>query len=147
VGGFDQPSQYQAVFSSINPLPATLTVGDSGQLASGSYSIAGLSGAPTAGTFAETYSVSANNATTVKLTLTTTGSPLAQQATDTEVEVFTVDASGRITLVSIQLNLTGTVYTFNPQEDLPFELTASVFQEAAGPRKHITSEECVKRAK
>jgi len=99
---------YQVTFSSITPLPATLTVGESGQLASGSYRLE-LSGTNIrTGTFTETYAVTADTASTVKLTLTSMLNNISGPLTTT----FTVSATGQIKLVSADVTINETTYTF-----------------------------------
>jgi hypothetical protein len=87
--------------------PANLTVGDSGQLDAISYY---NTSNVLIGNATQTYSVAANNATTVLVTLTTTGTVNGTSTTDQET--FTVDTSGNVVLQSFTLTVNGEVLTF-----------------------------------
>jgi len=99
---------FELIFNSINPYPATLRVGQSGPLASGTFYSPGTNVA--LGSVTMTYAVEANNASTLLLKIassaTLTGYPLP------EVIAYAVDASGHMSLSSIQITLNGVTLTF-----------------------------------
>jgi hypothetical protein len=95
------------IYSSIAPLPSTLTVGASGPLASGTYY---NSDDVSIGSVTETYSVAANNATSVKYIVYADGTINGVETPETDT--YTVSASGSVALVEIDLVLDGTTVTF-----------------------------------
>jgi hypothetical protein len=106
-----------AVVTSSTPFPATLTVGSSGPVDTLTYyhdSTMGIVDANEQGT----YSVQANNSTTLLMCLNFTVSDVTAQgaadglAADTESDCYTVDASGNVALVSIALTVNGETLNF-----------------------------------
>jgi hypothetical protein len=95
-----------ALLPSFTP-PSSLTVGDSGQLDAISYY---NTSNVLIGNATQTYSVAANNATTVLVTLTTTGT--INGAATSDQETFAVDTSGNVVLQSFTLTVNGEVLTF-----------------------------------
>jgi hypothetical protein len=99
---------FEIIFSSIDPYPATFTVGDSGPLASGTFYAAGTNTA--LGSLTITYSVEANNSSTLLLKVsssaTLAGNPLP------DVIAYAVDASGHTTLSSVEVTLNGMTLMF-----------------------------------
>ena len=95
-------------YPSTTPLPANLTVGSSGPLTTGTYYAA--NGTTVIGSLTETYSVTANNATSVKYTVygtgTVNGSPVS------ETDIYTVSTSGTIALVEVDLLVNGQTLKF-----------------------------------
>ena len=104
VSGID----YEFVFSSIDPLPSTLTVGASGPLGNGMYYLSGTNTA--IGSLTETYSVTANNPTTVLLTTYASGTVNGQSISET-ID-YAVNASGAFELQSAEILLNGTTLNF-----------------------------------
>jgi len=101
---------YQIMFNNPTGLPAMLTPGESGQLVSGNFSAGTITG-----TFTQNYMVTANNASTVTLTLSGNvmlmgGSTMNDSAVSQTT--FTVDATGNIKLVSAEVTINGMMYTF-----------------------------------
>jgi len=109
-------SPYAVVTSSF-PLPTTINVGDSGAYENMTYyhdsTMATMDADETA-----TYSVSANNATTVLLCVNATVSNVtAQGAADgmgdsTESDCYTVSGSGAVALVSVTVTVNGVTLKF-----------------------------------
>jgi len=98
----------QVRFSSINLPPATLTVGSSGPLTSGVYYAA--DGVTVIGSIMETYSVTANDPTSVKYSVTATGT--VNGTPTSETDVYTVSASGSVALIEVDLLLNGQTVQF-----------------------------------
>jgi len=99
---------FEIIFNSIDPYPSTLTVGESGPLASGTFYTPGTNVA--LGSLTVSYSVEANNSSTLLLNVSASstlgGNPLP------ELIAYAVDASGHTTLSSIQITLNGVTLTF-----------------------------------
>ncbi|HYB33212.1 MAG TPA: hypothetical protein VED45_07260 [Steroidobacteraceae bacterium] len=96
-------TSYEFLYTSTNPLPTTLTVGDSGPLGSGNYYVPG-SQVPV-GSLTETYSVTARDATTVMLSVMASGTLNGTAVSDTVN--YSVEAMGNITLVSVVVTVPG----------------------------------------
>jgi hypothetical protein len=92
---------YELVLNSISALPAVLQLGASGPLASGTYYVPGTHIA--IGTLTETYTVAPYSSTLLKLSLSDTGMLNGTQLS--QVMSYTLDASGNISLSSIELAL------------------------------------------
>jgi hypothetical protein len=109
-------SPYGVVTSS-TPLPTTFDVGSSGSLDSMTY-YHDSSMSVTDADEAATYSVKANNTTTLLMCLDSTISNLTAQGTaddlvdDGETDCYAVDDAGNATLVSVVLTVNGTTLTF-----------------------------------
>jgi hypothetical protein len=101
---------YAFLFTSTDPLPATLTVGTSGPLGSGTYYAAGTN--TVIGSLTETYSVTAVAINAVQLTIS--GSGTVNGSSVDETFTYTVDTSGTLALQSLQLTVSGTALTFTP---------------------------------
>ncbi len=101
--GTTNGTAYQVVFTSIDPYPSPLTAGSSGPVATGTYYTPGTNVAM--GSFTETYSVVENDATTLLLTIYTSGtlngSPVSGML------AYLVDASGNLTLSLVQVTVNG----------------------------------------
>jgi hypothetical protein len=101
---------YDLIFTTINPLPSTLSVGDSGTLLTGTFYVA--ANPATAGTLAETWSVAANDANTVFFIVASNGTLNGTPVSDTVT--YSVDAKGDIAIVSVTVTLPGGgTVTFN----------------------------------
>jgi hypothetical protein len=94
---------YDLIFTTQNPLPAMLSVGDSGTLLTGTFYVAG--NPATVGTLTETWSVAANDADTVLFTVASTGTLNGASVSDTVT--YSVDAEGTIAIVSVTVTLPG----------------------------------------
>jgi hypothetical protein len=94
---------YEFLFTSISPLPTTLTVGDSGLLGSGNYTVQGSQ--VSVGSLTETYAVTARDATTVMLSVTANGTLNGTAVSDTVN--YSVDAMGNLALVSVVVTVPG----------------------------------------
>lgn len=94
---------YELVFDSVTPLPAVLTVGATGPLASGTYYLPGTNTA--IGTLSVSYAVAGYNSTLVKLSIATTG--MLNGAAIAQTVSYTVDASGLVHLNAFQVTLAG----------------------------------------
>lgn len=110
-------TSYGLVTSSF-PLPTTLHVGDSGPIDNLTYhDVVGRLIVDVANV-AVTYSVSANNSTSLLMCLNTVTSNVTSQGTSdgladgTETDCYTVDASGTAILVSITVPVSGTAVKF-----------------------------------
>ena len=101
---------YTFLFTSTDPLPATLTVGTSGPLGSGTYYVAGTN--TVIGSLTETYSVTAVAINAVQLTIY--GSGTVNGSSVSETFTYTVDTSGTLALQSVQLTAKGVALTFTP---------------------------------
>jgi hypothetical protein len=100
--------QFDFLYNSINPLPSTLTVGESGPLGSGTMYDANTNNG--IGSLTETYSVASNNASTVQLTTYATGTVNGRPFSETIN--YAVDASGASVLQSVEILVNGTTLTF-----------------------------------
>jgi len=113
---YAEGAPYVAASNSV-ALPTTITIGDSGPLDDLTFYHDSSMTAVEA-TAAQTYVVSANNATTLLLCINTVTSGVkaagtADGLTDgTESDCYTVDAAGTATLVSVTLSVLGEVLTF-----------------------------------
>jgi hypothetical protein len=101
-------SKYEFIFSSVDPLPSSLTVGASGPLGNGTYYLPGTNIA--IGSLTETYSVTANNSATVLLTTSTSGTVEGQSISETMN--YAVNASGAFMLQSVEIAVNGTTLNF-----------------------------------
>jgi len=108
VTGTSNGTAFEVIFNSIAPLPTMLTVGASGPVASGSYYTPGTN--TVIGSFAETYSVVANDSVTLLLNVVVNG--MVNGAQIAETVSYTVDASGNIVLLSVQVTVNGATLTF-----------------------------------
>jgi hypothetical protein len=102
-------THFSVLYNSTNPLPSTLTVGDSGALFDGT-SYTGLN--PNVGHLFENYSVASNNASTVLLTTNTIGNLYGGEILISETINYAVNASGAFELQSIEIPVRGTTLTF-----------------------------------
>jgi len=106
-----------AVVASPNSLPATIRVGDSGTFASWVYYHDATQAVIDADE-TETYVVSANNASTLKVCLTSVISNVMYQgeqdgmAAGTETDCYAVNAAGSATLLSVAVSVNGATLTF-----------------------------------
>jgi hypothetical protein len=106
-----------ALVSNFTPFPTTLTIGATGPVDDITLyhddTMAVVDGNGT-----ETYTVQANNPTTLLFCINSVTSNVTAQGTadgladDTEIDCYTVDAAGTATLVSITLNVEGTTLDF-----------------------------------
>ena len=94
---------YEFRIMTYNPLPATITVGDSGTLDSGNFYVQG--NANPVGSLTETWTVAARDASTVLFSVTGTGTLNGVASTSTVN--YSVDANGNIAIVSVTVTLTG----------------------------------------
>ncbi len=102
--------QFDFRYNSSNPLPSTLTVGDSGPLGSGTYYVVNTN--ESIGSLTQTYSVASNHAsTTVQLTTYATGTVNGQSISETIY--YSVNASGAPQLDWFEILVNGTTLTFN----------------------------------
>jgi len=101
--------QFDFLYNSTNPLPSTLTVGDSGPLGSGTYYVVNTNDA--IGSLTETYSVASNDTSTVQLTTYATGTVNGQPISETIY--YAVDASGAPLMEWFNILDNGTTLTFN----------------------------------
>jgi len=101
-------TNYEFLFSSVDPLPSTLTVGASGPLGNGTYYLSGTNTAT--GSLTETYAVTANNPTTLLLTTYASGTVNGQSISETIN--YAVSASGAFELQSVDILLNGTTLNF-----------------------------------
>jgi hypothetical protein len=108
LAGTVKGTAFEIIFTSIDPLPATLTVGDSGPLASGTFYSPGTNTA--LGSLTITYSVEANNSSTLLLKVSSSATLAANPLPD--VIAYAVDASGHTTLSSVQATLNGVTLIF-----------------------------------
>jgi hypothetical protein len=106
-----------AVVASSSPLPTTLTVGGSGAVDTLTYYHDSTKSTIDADETV-TYSVMANNSTTLIVCLNSTISGVTTQgmadglANDSESDCYTVDAAGNVALTSITVMVNGTTLTF-----------------------------------
>jgi hypothetical protein len=108
ISGSTNGTSWYFLFNSSTPYPTTLTVGDSGPVGSGTYYDATTNAA--IGSLTETYSVTANDPTTVLLNVYASGMLNGNQ--ESETITYTVDASGNIALSSVQVTVNGQTLTF-----------------------------------
>jgi hypothetical protein len=101
--------QFDFLYNSTNPLPSTLTVGDSGTLGSGTYYVVNTN--KSIGALTQTYSVASNDASTVQLVTYATGTVNGQSISETIY--YAVDASGAPQLDWFDIVVNGTTLTFN----------------------------------
>jgi hypothetical protein len=101
--------QFDFLYNSINPLPSTLTVGDSGPVGSGTYYL--VNTIESIGSLTETYSVTSNDTSTVQLTTYATGAVNGQSISETIY--YAVDASGAPQLEWFEILVKGTTLNFN----------------------------------
>jgi hypothetical protein len=101
--------QFDFLYNSINPLPSTLTVGDSGPLGSGTIYVVNTN--ESIGSLTETYSVASNDASTIELTTYATGTLNGQSIGETIY--YAVDASGASVLEWFAVLVNGTTLNFN----------------------------------
>jgi hypothetical protein len=99
---------FEVIFNSINPYPSTLTVGESGTLASGNFYTPGSNTA--IGSLTVTYAVEANNSSSLLLKVSSSATVATNPLP--EVIAYAVDASGHLSLSSIQITLNGVTLTF-----------------------------------
>lgn len=99
---------FEVIFNSINPYPSTLMVGESGTLASGTFYTPGSNAA--IGSLSVTYAVEANNSSTLLLKVSSSATVATNPLP--EVIAYAVDASGHMSLSSIQITLNGVTLTF-----------------------------------
>ena len=108
ISGSTNGTSWYFLFNSTTPYPTTLTVGDSGPVGSGTYYDAATNAS--IGSLTETYSVTANNPTTVLLNVYASGMLNGNQ--ESETITYTVDAAGNIALSSVQVTVNGQTLTF-----------------------------------
>lgn len=108
ISGSTNGTSWYFLFNSTTPYPTMLTVGNSGPVGSGTYYDAATNAS--IGSLTETYSVTANNPTTVLLNVYASGTLNGNQ--ESETITYTVDASGNIALSSIQVTVNGQTLTF-----------------------------------
>jgi hypothetical protein len=97
----------EVTFSSIDPPPSMLTVGSSGPLDTAMYyNTANVN----IGSITETYSVAANDGTSVKYSVYAAGTVNGTQ--DSETIVYTISNSGTVELIEIDLLVNGQAVTF-----------------------------------
>jgi hypothetical protein len=101
--------QFDFLYNSTNPLPSTLTVGDSGPLGSGTYYVVNTN--KSIGSLTQTYSVASNDASTVQLVTYATGTVNGQSISETIY--YAVNASGAPQLDWFDMVVNGTTLTFN----------------------------------
>jgi hypothetical protein len=94
---------YDLIFTTVNPLPSTLSVGDSGTLLTGTFYVAG--NPATVGMLTESWSVAANDSSTVLFIVASTGTLNGTSVSDTVT--YSVDAQGNIAIVSVTVTLPG----------------------------------------
>jgi hypothetical protein len=103
--------QFDFLYNSTNPLPLTLTVGDSGPLGSGTYYVVNTN--ESIGSLTQTYSVASNDTSTVELITYATGTVNGQSISETIN--YAVNASGAPELEWFSILVNGTTLTFmNP---------------------------------
>jgi hypothetical protein len=102
-------SQFYYLYTSTNPLPSTLTVGDSGPLGSGTYYVANTN--ESIGSLTQTYSVASNDTSTLELITYATGTINGQSIS--ESIYYAVNASGAPEMEWFEILANGTTLTFN----------------------------------
>lgn len=110
ITGTASGTAYTLDLNSVNPLPATLTVGASGTLFTGNYLATGTS--TVIGMTTQTFSVTAGTASAITLTIKDDGTINGQAVTDSTV--FAVDSMGNLTLQSVEAMVNGQDFTFAP---------------------------------
>jgi hypothetical protein len=108
LSGTANGTAFEVIFNSINPFPSTLTVGESGTLASGTFYTPGSNTA--IGSLSVTYAVEANNSSSLLLKVSSSATVATNPLP--EVIAYAVDASGHLSLSSIQITLNGVTLTF-----------------------------------
>jgi hypothetical protein len=108
ISGSTNGNGWVFIFDSVDPLPTTLMVGDSGPLGSGTYYDA-VTNAPL-GSLTSTYSVTANDPTT--LLLNVYGSGMLNGNQESSTITYNVDAAGNVALSSVQVTVNGQTLTF-----------------------------------
>lgn len=98
--------QFDFLYNSTDPLPSTLTSGNSGPLGSGTYYVVNTN--DSIGSLTETYSVATWNPATLLFTTNTTGMLNGQMVNET----FTYVLNGAPILSSIEIIVNGTQLTF-----------------------------------
>ena len=101
--------QFDFLYNSTNPLPSTLTVGDSGPLGSGTYYVVNTN--ESIGSLTQTYSVASNIASPVQLITYATGTVNGQSISETIY--YAVNASGAPQMDWFEILVNGTTLTFN----------------------------------
>jgi hypothetical protein len=96
------------IYNGTDPLPATLTVGDSGPVGSGTYYDANTMAV--LGSLTTTYSVAANDSVSLLLNEYASGS--INGNAESETITYTVGASGSVSLSSVQITVGGETLTF-----------------------------------
>jgi hypothetical protein len=104
-------AQYDFLYNSTDPLPATLTVGSSGPLGSGSYYVVNTS--DVIGSLTETYAVASSplGGTTVLLTTYATGTINGRPISETIN--YVVNGGQAVGVASVQVLVNGTTIDFN----------------------------------
>ncbi len=101
--------QFDFRYNSTNPLPSTLTVGDSGPLGSGTYYVVNTN--ESIGSLTQTYSVTSDDTSTVELTTYATGTVNGQSISETIY--YAVNASGVPQMDWFEILVNGTTLNFN----------------------------------
>jgi hypothetical protein len=107
-----------AIVNSPSPLPATLTVGASGPLAT-AFIYHDATKATLDGDLTTTYSVKANNASTVLFCINSVVSGVTSQGTadglsdGTETDCYSVSATGTVNLVAVTMTVNGVTLNFH----------------------------------
>lgn len=104
--------QFDLLYNSTDPLPSTLTAGNSGPLGSGTYYVLNTNGG--IGSLTETYSVAAwNNSSTLLLSTYATGTLNGQMVNETITYVLTPSSPpGSPILSSVEIIVNGAPLTF-----------------------------------
>jgi hypothetical protein len=100
---------FDFLYNSTNPLPSTLTVGDSGSLGSGTYYVVNTN--ESVGSLTQTYSVTSNDTGNVELTTYATGTVNGHSISETIY--YAVDESGAPQMDWFEILVNGTTLTFN----------------------------------
>jgi hypothetical protein len=110
ISGTTNGMAWTAVINGYTPFPAMLTVGDSGQVSSATY-YDGMNNV--IGSLTETYTVTANNVTSLLLNIDAAGTLNGVQETETLTYVIGSDGTF-MGLQGVQLTVNGTTLTFTP---------------------------------